>query len=348
MNRRLFGFAVLSSFMLFGCDNTATVPAPETGAASENTSVAKEKDPAVNEEPITIGYSDWPGWVAWQIAIDKGWFEAEDVNVEFKWFDYSASLSAFAANQLDAISVTNGDNLVNAASGSEGIIILVNDYSAGNDQIIVKPGIESIADLKGKSIGVEKGLVDHLLLNSALADNGLSESDVTLVNATTNELPQVFTNDSIDAVAIWQPNASQALKNVPGSKFIYTSADKPGLIYDTLAVSPASLSEHKDEYAKIVKIWGKVANYVNSPETRDDAIAIMAKKANVPAEDYRNFLNGTRFMTLEDNKEVFKKSDALTSIYGSSYNVNKFNIDNKIYDQQLDIDKLIYPNLIPQ
>ena len=22
--------------------------------------------------PLTIGYSDWPGWVAWQVAIDKG------------------------------------------------------------------------------------------------------------------------------------------------------------------------------------------------------------------------------------------------------------------------------------
>lgn len=270
------------------------------------------------------------------------------MNVEFKWFDYSASLSAFASNQLDAISVTNGDNLVNAAGGSEGIIILVNDYSAGNDQIIAKPSVTSIADLKGKSIGVEKGLVDHLLLNSALADNGLTEADVTLVNATTNELPQVFTNDSIDAVSIWQPNANQALKNVPSAKAIYTSADKPGLIYDTLAVSPASLSEHKAEYAKIVQVWGKVVNYINDPATRDDAISIMSSRANVPADQYSAFLNGTKLMSLEDNKKVFAKSDELSSIYGSSYHVNQFNIDNQIYDQKIDIDKLIYPNLITQ
>ena len=341
MNRRLFTFAVLSSFMLFGCDNTATVSAPEGEAAPE-------KVTASNDDPISIGYSDWPGWVAWQIAIDKGWFDEAGVNVEFKWFDYSASLSAFASSQLDAISVTNGDNLVNAASGSEGIIILVNDYSAGNDQIIAKPSVTSIADLKGKSIGVEKGLVDHLLLNSALADNGLTEADVTLVNATTNELPQVFTNDSIDAVSIWQPNANQALKNVPSAKAIYTSADKPGLIYDTLAVSPASLSAHKAEYAKIIQVWGKVVNYINDPATRDDAISIMSNKVNVPADQYSAFLNGTKLMSLEDNKKIFAKSDELSSIYGSSYHVNQFNIDNQIYDQTLDIDKLIYPDLINQ
>lgn len=51
MNRRLFTFAVLSSFMLFGCDNTATVSAPEGEAASE-------KVTASNDDPISIGYSD--------------------------------------------------------------------------------------------------------------------------------------------------------------------------------------------------------------------------------------------------------------------------------------------------
>ena len=50
-------------------------------------------------DPITIGYSDWPGWVAWQVAIDKGWFKEAGVDVTFEWFDYSASMDAFAARQ---------------------------------------------------------------------------------------------------------------------------------------------------------------------------------------------------------------------------------------------------------
>jgi NitT/TauT family transport system substrate-binding protein len=39
-------------------------------------------------EPLKIGYSDWPGWVAWQVAIDKGWFKEAGVAVDFEWFDY--------------------------------------------------------------------------------------------------------------------------------------------------------------------------------------------------------------------------------------------------------------------
>jgi ABC-type nitrate/sulfonate/bicarbonate transport system substrate-binding protein len=32
-------------------------------------------------DPLTVGYSDWPGWVAWQVAIDKGWFKEAGLDV---------------------------------------------------------------------------------------------------------------------------------------------------------------------------------------------------------------------------------------------------------------------------
>jgi len=34
--------------------------------------------------PLRIGYSDWPGWVAWQIAIEKDWFKEAGVDVKFE------------------------------------------------------------------------------------------------------------------------------------------------------------------------------------------------------------------------------------------------------------------------
>ena len=49
--------------------------------------------------PLTVGYSDWPGWIAWQVAIDKGWLAQAGLDVKFEWFDYSASLSALCRGQ---------------------------------------------------------------------------------------------------------------------------------------------------------------------------------------------------------------------------------------------------------
>lgn len=48
----------------------------------------------VQAEPLKIAYSDWPGWVAWEIAIKKGWFAEEGVEVKFDWYDYVESMDA--------------------------------------------------------------------------------------------------------------------------------------------------------------------------------------------------------------------------------------------------------------
>src|ERR1035438_5123168 len=135
---------------------------------------------------IKLGYSDWPGWVAWQVAIDKGWLKQDGLDVIFKWFDYSASMEAFSAGKLDGVMVTNGDALVTGAAGAKSVMILVTDYSNGNDMIVAKPGVKGLQGLKGKRIGIEMGLVEHLLLLDGLVKNGMSEKDVTLVNTKTD------------------------------------------------------------------------------------------------------------------------------------------------------------------
>ena len=68
--------------------------------------------PAAWAAALKIGYSDWPGWVAYQVAIEKGWFKEEGVDVEFEWFDYVPSMDAFSAGKLDGVGMTNGDALV--------------------------------------------------------------------------------------------------------------------------------------------------------------------------------------------------------------------------------------------
>ena len=160
-------------------------------------------------------------------------------------------MGAFAAVQLDAVRMTNGDALVTGATGAQNVMILINDYSNGNDMIVGAPSINSITDLKGKKVGVELGFVDHLLLLNGLEKAGMTESDVELVNVPTNETPQVLASGQVDAIGAWQPNSGPALQLVPGSKPIYTSADEPGLIYDVLAVSPSSFTAPKHERKKV-------------------------------------------------------------------------------------------------
>ena len=161
---------------------------------------------SLSAEPLKIGYSDWPGWVAWQIGIDKNWFEEEGVEVDFQWMDYVASMDAYAAGLLDAVTMTNGDALVTGGTGKPSVGIIINDYSNGNDMIVAAPGHETLADLKGKKIGLEEGFVIHLLLIKGAEAAGIDPSEFTIVNTPTNETPQVLASGAVDAIGAWQPN----------------------------------------------------------------------------------------------------------------------------------------------
>ncbi len=293
---------------------------------------------AVSAAPLKIGYSDWPGWVAWEIGVEKAWFKEAGVDVQFEWFDYVASMDAFAAGHLDAVSMTNGDTLVTGATGARSVMFLLNDYSNGNDMLIAKAGITSVKQLKGKKIGVEIGFVGHLLLLNALEKSGLSEKDVELINVPTNEAPQVLASGQVAAIVAWQPNSGMALKMVPGSTAIYSSADEPGLIYDFLAASPQSFATRKAEWKKVMKVWYRIVAYLNDPKTRADAIKIMASRVGLNAAEYEEFLKGTKILTLKEAKKHFAKSKGFDSVYGSSKISDDFNVANKVYDKPQNID----------
>lgn len=292
-------------------------------------------------QPLKIGYSDWPGWVAWQVAIDKGWFKEAGVPVTFEWFDYSASMDAFAAGKIDAVTMTNGDALVTGAAGGKSVMVMLTDYSNGNDMIIGKPGVRSIKALKGKKVAVELGFVEHLLLLNGLKKAGMKESDVTLVNAKTNEMPQMLASGDVAAVGAWQPVAGQAMKSVPGAKPIYTSADEPGLIYDVLAVNPASAKQRRAEWIKVVKVWDRVVKYINDPKTQPDAVKIMAARVGVSPETYLPLLKGTKLLSLDDAKKIYVKGEGFKTLYGSSKIANEFNVANDVYKTPQDLNSYL-------
>ncbi|WP_411827693.1 ABC transporter substrate-binding protein [Luteolibacter sp. AS25] len=296
-------------------------------------------------EPLKIGYSDWPGWIAWEIGIKKGWFEEAGVEVDFVWMDYVESMDAYVAGKVDAVTMTNGDALVTGGTGKPSVGIIMNDFSNGNDMIVGAPGINSLADLKGKKVGVEEGFVCHLLLLTGLQKEGIDPAEVAIVNTPTNETPQVLQAKAVDAIGAWQPNSGQALKSVPGSKPIFTSADAPGIIYDLLYVSPESLDSRKEDWAKVVTVWYKIAEFIRDEENLDEALEILSARVGIKPEEYEPFLKGTYILTLDEALERWENKEGLGSVYGSSKVVDKFNVDFEVYEKPLDIEKYLNPSL---
>jgi len=297
-------------------------------------------------DALKIAYSDWPGWVAFEVGIQKGWFKDAGVDVDFVWMEYGPSMDAFQAGKVDAVAVASGDLLVMAAAGKASKGILLTDYSDGNDMIVGKPGIKSIKDLQGKKVGVELGLVEHLMLLKALEINGMKESDVTLVNVPTNDTPQTLASGGVDAIGAWQPISGAAIKALPGSKAIFTSHDVPGLIYDFVAVSQESYNSRKADWAKFVSVWPKIVSYINDPATQADAVKIMAARVSQSPADYLKLIPGTHLLDIPANKLHYAKGTGLDSIFGSMDVANTFNLNNKVYTTKVDPAAYIEPSIV--
>lgn len=314
--------------------------------ASKNDSEPGRSTAAPAGPVLKIAYSDWPGWVAWEVAARKGWFAEAGVSVELVWFEYAPSMEAFAAGTVDAVSMTNGDAMVLGAAGKASKAVVINDYSDGNDMVIARPGIDSIKALKGKKIGVELNLVDHLLLLKALEAHGLSESDVTLINMPTNDTPQALAAGGVDAIAAWNPVAAQTLQQVAGSKPLFTSHEVPGLIYDALFVDPASLEKRRDDWRKVAEVWFRCVEYINNPATQADAVAIMAARVGTAPERYQRFLAGTHLLDLDGNLRVLAPGSGLGSVLGSSEIVNQFNVSKRVYAELQQPSTFFEPSLV--
>jgi NitT/TauT family transport system substrate-binding protein len=300
----------------------------------------------LHAEPLKVAYSDWPGFTLIEVAKQKGWFKEAGLDVELVWFDYLPSLDAFAAGKVDGVTAVAADLLVSGANGAKSKFICLLDYSNGGDMIIAKPGINSLKDLKGQKVGLEVTLVEHLLLLQGLKSAGMKATDVELVNTATNDTPQVLASGSVAAVGAWYPVSSQALKQVAGSKAIYTSADAPGLIYDVLAVNPTSLAKRKADWEKYVAIYYKCVDFILDPKTQNEAVKILAAKVGANTAEYKKAIPGTHFLTLKEAKTALKKGTGLDSLYGSLAVSNKFALDNKVYKESQKAEAYVAPSII--
>ena len=318
--------ALCLALALTGCNQQAT-----TGGSGDGGGDAGGK--------ITLGFSAWPGWFPWQVAADQGLFAKNGVDVEVKYFEnYTDSLNALSTGNIDANSQTLNDTISSVAGGAKETIVLVNDNSTGNDQIIAREGITSVGDLKGKTVAAEEGTVDHYLLLLALEKAGLGPSDIKFTPLATDAAAAAFVAGRVDAVGVFAPFTTTALER-KGSRAIATSEDFPGAIPDHLVVNPSLIQDRPDDVQALVKTWFDTVEWIRT--NRDQAIAIMAKRGGVSPADYATYDAGTTIFTLEDNLEAFTPGSTDAHLDFQARKITDFLLQTELIDTRPDLEGLL-------
>ena len=287
---------------------------------------------------VKLGFSAWPGWFPWQVAQEQKIFANKSINVDLKWFDgYLESINALNANQLDANSQTLNDTISSIAGGADQVIVLVNDNSTGNDKIIVRDGITSVAGLKGKKVAAEEGTVDHFLLLLGMEKAGLKPSDITFVPLETGKAAAAFVAGQVDAVGVFAPFTVEALKR-KDSKELFSSKEFPGAISDHLVFSRKFVNEHPDRVQTMVDSWFATMDYIKA--NANPSIEIMAKRANVSIADYKDYNTGTKIFTIDENIKAFQSGTDMTSLPFAAEQLSKFLTQVGLAKTKPDLSKL--------
>ncbi|MDO8901192.1 MAG: putative urea ABC transporter substrate-binding protein, partial [Phenylobacterium sp.] len=226
-------------------------------ACGQNASETAKGPDAVQE--YAIGWTIYAGWMPWpyaeQAGIVKKWSDKYGVNIKLVQVnDYVESLNQFTAGTLDGVTSTNMDALtIPAAAGKDTTVVIVGDYSNGNDGIILKNG-RSLGDIKGRSVNLVENSVSHYLLARGLESAGLAMTDVSVVNTSDADMVAAFTAPQTTAVVPWNPQLAE-IKKQPGAVEVFNSTQIPGEILDMMIVSTEVLAANPNLGKALAGIW---------------------------------------------------------------------------------------------
>ncbi len=221
---------------------------------------------------------------------NQKWFEdATKTSVEWKNFSSGGDVNtAFAAGAVDIGLVGLPAFVSGVAQGIPYKLIMLYDIPGTMSGLVVREGtgIKSVADLKGKRVGVPFGSGSDYLLQGALDANGLTSDDVTLVNLQPQPIVAAWTTGQIDAAYIWAPILTQLIEQ-NGSLILNDGemADKGYFAGDVAVVSDKFAAEHPDLVQAWVEQNLRAVNWVNSDDQA--ALDAMMKEYELTADQLK-------------------------------------------------------------
>jgi NitT/TauT family transport system substrate-binding protein len=265
---------------------------------------------------LKLAHSTWVGYGPFYIARDKGFFKEEGVDVELSVMeDTPLKMGAFMAGQLDMVASTADEFPIYLKEGKSIRYVLAVDNSKGGDGIVANKDINSVADLKGKKVAFEEGSVSQFFFNAVLKEAGLTQADVEAVNMTATDAGTAFASKNVDAAVTWEPALSQGASSEHG-KLLVSSADKPGLITDVVAVSAETAASRPDDVKAFVRAWYKALDFL--AKNPDEGYAIMAKGVGgwlEKPEDFKATVTGIEYLDKAKNEAFFGTKEAPGQIY---------------------------------
>jgi NitT/TauT family transport system substrate-binding protein len=292
------------------------------------------------EEPLRVGYTQSWGDYTLLTAQDKGFFEKYDVPVEPIYYQVlSDAYPDLASGQIDC-ALISVEETININRNAPLKVVAVYD-NGGRDAIIVGDNINSIQDLRGKTIGVTTGSQFELTVIKMLQSVNMSVGDVTIASMEPKDALSNLQQNQVQAAYTREPYLSESISN--GYKVLYPNNEEQLLFPDMIVFRKSVVDKRPDDVRAFLKAWFQAVGYrlQHQGETRD----IAAKYLGISPDQVKPD-DGLKIFTVDDNKALFNVQK-VNSIYNITKITSDYLISIGVIVENIDLLELLDPSYLP-
>jgi len=282
----------------------------------------------VTPKEIRLGYlrNDLHHLAAW-VAIDKGFFREEGVNVQIAGIFNAGpeEMTAFASRSLDMGYLGVAPSVTGLANRSARIRAIALANAEGSGVVVRKDsGIREVKDLAGKTVAIPGySSVQDLLLRKALEAAGVDPRKVNIIVIKPPEMIVALDTKQIDAFIAWEPHPSKAVTMGIGRVLISSSMiwkDHPCCV---VAVDDSFYKKNPQLVKSFLKAHVRATEYIK--KNPEEAIRIGMKYTGMDEATMREAISRIQYHYVANEDDIKEYVTYLLKFgYVKSVNVDEF------------------------
>ncbi|MGN7457985.1 aliphatic sulfonate ABC transporter substrate-binding protein [Paenibacillus pasadenensis] len=241
-------------------------------------------------------------------AQEEKWFEDAfgKLGAKVEWIEFQSGppmVEAMASSHLDFAGMGNMPPISAQAAGVKFKIVSQVLEGRNNVALIVPQDspIQSVADLKGKKVAVTKGSNAYNFLYRLLDAEGLSESDLQVIQLQPDETQPAFEGGKVDAWATWDPYIT--LNALSGKGRVIADGASSGILSPSFQLVRAELAE---QHPELVTLYLKVLQQAIEWEKahQEEAFQRYADERGIPLALVQGMQERSAFINISVTDEV--------------------------------------------
>jgi len=245
---------------------------------------------------VNFGYiSDFNGASLLAVAEDQGLWEENGLDVTTSTFTNGPlQIQALSTGDLDFGYI--GPGAFWLPESGQAKIVAINTIGDA-DRVITQPGIDSVADLAGKNVGVPQGTSGDMILTLALEEAGLTKDDINVVNMDAATLVPAFSSGQIDAAGFWYPAIATIKESVPDLNELAQNSDfEDVMAFPTAFVAGNDVvADEQEKVERVLAVLREANDY--RAENLDETVQLTADMLQLDPEQVAADAENSELMT---------------------------------------------------